>query len=356
MTSQLLRKIIHIDMDAFYASVELRDRPQLRGLPMVVASDRPRSVVTTATYEARQFGLHSAMSLAKAKQLCPQVICVPPDFAKYRAVSQQLQTIFAHYTDKVEPISLDEAYLDVTENFQGLSSATAVAQAIRQDIFEMTQLTASAGVAPNKFLAKIASDWNKPNGLFVVKPAQVSAFIQHLPLEKIPGVGKVTLQKMHTLQWYCIADLQSVTEHELIHHFGKFGQRLFLYAKGVDDRPVRYTRERQQISKEITFDQDYYLEEIAVEFWQKLIDQIWQQLQQKKLTARGVQVKFKTTDFKVLQHSRSFKQPFVHQQQLQQAVEMLFLAFADQHFRFRLAGVGVFALEELQDQSQLTLL
>lgn len=351
-----LRKIIHIDMDAFYASVELLDRPELRGLAMIVASDRPRSVVTTASYEARQFGLRSAMSVAKAKQLCPQVICVPPNFDKYRAVSRQLHQIFRRYTTKIEPISLDEAYLDVSENLLGIASATEVAQQIQADIFRETGLTASAGVAPNKFLAKIASDWHKPNGLCVIKPSQVQQFIAHLPLEKIPGVGRVTLQKMQAMNLHTIADVQALNEHELIHQFGKFGRRLFLYAQGMDERPVDFLRERQQISREITFEQDYTLVEIT-EVWQRLAVEVWQQLEKKQKTARGVQIKLKTKDFKTLQHSRSFAHFFVHQQQFVQAVRQLCDEFAiHSELKFRLAGVGVFRLEDSNDYLQLSLL
>ncbi|MFU8925394.1 DNA polymerase IV [Acinetobacter puyangensis] len=350
------RKIIHIDMDAFYASVELRDRPELRGLPMIVASDRPRSVVTTATYEARQFGLRSAMSVAKAKQLCPQVICIPPDFNKYRTVSSQLQQIFQRYTALIEPISLDEAFLDVTENLTGLASATEVAQHIRADIVKETGLTASAGVAPNKFLAKIASDWNKPDGLCVIKPSQVQGFIQTLPLEKIPGVGKVTLQKLIAFNWQTIGDIQSIEEQVLVHHFGKFGRRLYLYAQGIDDRPVQSERERQQISKEITFEQDYFLTELD-HVWQPLIDKVWQQLQRKKMIARGVQVKLKTTDFKTLQHSRTFSHAFENAEQLLHAVKQLLQEF-EQHkdLKFRLAGMGVFNLEDQMENVQLSFL
>ena len=352
------RKIIHIDMDAFYASVELRDRPELRGLPMIVAYDHPRSVVTTATYEARQFGLRSAMSVTRAKQLCPQVICIAPDFNKYKAVSRQLHEIFRQYTPLIEPISLDEAFLDVTENSLGLNSATEVAEQIRADIFRITGLTASAGVAPNKFLAKIASDWHKPDGLCVIKPNQIEGFIQQLPLDKIPGVGRVTLQKLQSLQWQTIADLQGVSEHQLVHHFGKFGRRLFLYAQGIDHRPVQAERERQQISREITFEQDYTLEYIQQQqIWEGLARQVWQLLQQKQMTARGVHIKIKTADFKTLQHSRSFHQPFENMEQFCQAMQRLLLEFEMyHHLKFRLAGVGVFALDDQTEYLQLSLL
>ena len=196
-----MRKIIHIDMDAFYASVELRSRPELQHLPVVIASHHPRAVIAAASYPAREFGLRSAMSMAQARKRCPQVVVLEPNFALYREVSSQIHQIFQRYTSLIEPLSLDEAYLDVTENLQGIPSATEVAMRIRADIFQSTGLTASAGVAPNKFLAKIASDWHKPNGICVIKPSQVQQFIQDLPLKKIPGVGKVTQEKLKSLNF-----------------------------------------------------------------------------------------------------------------------------------------------------------
>lgn len=350
----MTRKIIHIDMDAFYASVELRDRPELRRLPVVVAYDRPRSVLTTASYAARQYGCHSAMSLSKARQLCPQVICIEPDFSKYRAVSQQLHQIFNQYTHKIEPLSLDEAYLDVTDNLRNLPSATAVAECIRADITRITGLTASAGVAPNKFLAKIASDWHKPNGLCIIKPSQVQQFIQPLSLSKLPGVGHATVQKMHALGWHTVADIQQVSMHKLTVLFGKLGQRIFGYAQGIDERPVQWQRERQQISKETTFLHNHRLATLAP-IWQDLTAQVWQHLQRKQLSARGVQVKLKTHEFKVLQHGKSYRTAFADITELQQAVEQLVMQFqAYAQTPLRLAGVGVFALEEIGANTQLS--
>ena len=217
-----MRKIIHIDMDAFYASVELRERPELRHLPVVIASHHPRAVVAAASYPAREYGLRSAMSMGQARKLCPQVIVIEPDFAKYRQVSAQIHQIFQQYTALIEPLSLDEAFLDVTENLQQIPSATEVAVRIREDIVQVTGLTASAGVAPNKFLAKIASDWHKPNGICVIKPSQVQRFIQNLPLKKIPGVGKVTQEKLKSLNLDTLGDLQQMDEAILIQHFGKY--------------------------------------------------------------------------------------------------------------------------------------
>ena len=332
-----LRKIIHIDMDAFYASVELRERPELKDLPVVVAFHHTRGVVAAASYPARVFGLRSAMSMGQARKLCPQVIVLEPNFEKYREVSAQIHQIFQQYTPLIEPLSLDEAYLDVTENLKNIPSATEVATQIRADILAATGLTASAGVAPNKFLAKIASDWNKPNGLFVIKPSQVLSFIQDLPVSKIHGVGKVTQQKLHQLNLHTL------------------GQLLYLYAQGIDQRPVKAERERQQISKEITFDDDYTLDQCS-HTWQPLTEQVWRSLNKKQLTARGVNVKLKLKNFQVLQHSKSFKQPLQSQQDLWQVVlQLLNEMHIEPILQFRLVGVGVYQLQQAQQEPQLCL-
>ena len=350
-----IRKIIHIDMDAFFASVELLDRPDLKDLPVVISSHHPRAVIAAASYPARVFGLRSAMSMGQAKKLCPQVIVIEPNFEKYRKVSAQIHQIFQQYTPIIEPLSLDEAYLDVTENLKNIPSATEVATQIRADIFAATRLTASAGVAPNKFLAKIASDWNKPNGLFVIKPHQIQHFIQDLALKKIPGVGKVTYEKLNQLNLHTLGDLQKIEENVLIHHFGKYGKQLYLYAQGIDHRPVKAERERQQISKEITFDDDYTLTECN-HAWQPLAEQVWRSLERKQLTARGVNVKLKLKNFQTLQHSKSFKLPLRSQQDLEQVVlQLLNEMHIDPDFQFRLVGVGVYQLQALQQESQLSL-
>ncbi|MDM1341217.1 DNA polymerase IV [Acinetobacter pseudolwoffii] len=351
-----MRKIIHIDMDAFYASVELRERPELRHLPVVIASHHPRAVVAAASYPAREYGLRSAMSMGQARKLCPQVIVIEPDFAKYRQVSAQIHQIFQQYTALIEPLSLDEAFLDVTENLQQIPSATEVAMRIREDIFQATGLTASAGVAPNKFLAKIASDWHKPNGICVIKPSQVQQFIQNLPLKKIPGVGKVTQEKLKSLNLNTLGDLQQIDEALLIQHFGKYGRRLFLYAQGIDERPVEVERERQQISKETTFDDDLHLNQCRP-YWEPLLGQVWQSLQKKQLSARGVTVKLKLKNFQVMQHSKSFKQVLRSPQELAQALDLLLddLHIAPQ-MQFRLIGVGVYQLSIPKTETQLLLL
>ncbi len=350
-----MRKIIHIDMDAFYASVELRERPELQHLPVVISSHHPRAVIAAASYPARQFGLRSAMSMSQAKKLCPQVVVIEPNFEKYREVSAQIHQIFQHYTALIEPLSLDEAYLDVTENLQNIPSATEVAERIRADIFRLTGLTASAGVAPNKFLAKIASDWHKPNGICIIKPTQVQNFIHDLPLKKIPGVGKVTQEKLKSLHLETLGDLQKVEENLLIQHFGKYGKQLFLYAQGIDDRPVQAERQRQQISNETTFDDDLTLEQCAP-YWDNLIERVWRSLNKKQMQARGVTVKLKLKNFQVLQHSKSFKQALNSQHEIQKVVQILLSEMQiPEHFQFRLIGVGLYQLSEQQEESQLSL-
>src|SRR6202034_2995648 len=233
-----IRKIVHIDMDAFYASVEQRDDPHLRGTPAVVAWRGNRSVVCAASYEARRFGVRSAMPAVRAERLCPEAIFVPPDFVRYRAVSRLVRDIFKLHTDLIEPLSLDEAYLDVTENKTGLATATRVAKAIRQQIRDELHLTASAGVAPNKFLAKLASDWRKPDGLFVIQPEDIDRFLLPLPVGRIPGVGKVTGDKLAKLGIQTVRDLRRLELSTLEGTFGRSGARLHELARGIDENEV----------------------------------------------------------------------------------------------------------------------
>ncbi|WP_180077201.1 DNA polymerase IV [Acinetobacter sp. YH12251] len=351
-----MRKIIHIDMDAFFASVELRERPELKQLPVVVSSHHPRTVICAASYPAREFGLRSAMSMAQARKLCPQIVVIEPNFEKYRAVSAQIHAIFQRYTSLIEPLSLDEAYLDVTENLQHIPSATEVAMRIQAEILQSTGLTASAGVAPNKFLAKVASDWNKPNGICIIKPSQVLHFIQDLALKKIPGVGKVTQKKLKAMQLNTLGDLQKIEETVLIHHFGKYGRQLYLYAQGIDERPVQSRRERQQISKETTFDDDLTLSQCQP-YWPKLIDQVWSSLEKKQLSARGVSAKLKLKNFQVLQHSKSFKTSLNHREDLAQVLQQLLHEMhISEDDQFRLIGVGVYQLSAQNQETQLSLL
>ncbi|HZV67477.1 MAG TPA: DNA polymerase IV [Telluria sp.] len=251
------RKIIHCDCDCFYAAVEMRDNPALRSLPVAVGGRvDQRGVIATCNYEARRYGIHSAMATAQAMQRCPSLVLLPPAMEKYRAASRQILAIYRDYTDLVEPLSLDEAYLDVTDSAHCKGSATLIAQEIRRRIFETVGITASAGVAPNKFVAKIASDWHKPDGLFLVRPDEVDAFVAALPVKKLFGVGKVTAAKLNKLGAQTCADLRSWTLPELQHHFGRFGARLHDLCRGIDKRAVSSSQERKSVSVEETYTPD----------------------------------------------------------------------------------------------------
>jgi DNA polymerase-4 len=301
--SPLPRKILHIDMDAFYASVAQRDDPALRGKPIAVAWRSTRSVVLTASYEARVFGVRSAMPSMRAQRLCPQLVFVPPDFVRYHEVSQQVRAIFARHTALVEPLSLDEAYLDVSELASGLPSATATAAAIRAAILAETGLTASAGVAPNKFLAKIASDWNKPDGLCVIRPQQALAFLAPLPVGRLPGVGKVTEARLAALGLVTVADIRERSCAELQQHLGRWGQRLHELALGIDDHPVLPHRPTLQISSEDTFERDLTLGELEPAI-RALANHTWaSHLHDPTRVARTVVLKLKTADFHTLTRS-----------------------------------------------------
>lgn len=251
------RKIIHIDLDCFYAAVEVRDNPNLRCKPVAVggAADK-RGVLTTCNYEARTFGLHSAMASARALQLCPALILLPVNMDKYRAVSAKIHDIFRRYTAHIEPLSLDEAYLDASNSTAFRGSATLLAQQIRADILKEAKLTASAGIAPNKFLAKVASDWHKPNGQCSIPPARIATFIESLPVKKIPGVGKVCARKLQARGITTCAELQALSQIALQQQFGKFGARLYGYCRGIDERPLETARMRKSLSVERTFLED----------------------------------------------------------------------------------------------------
>ena len=300
------RKIVHIDMDAFYASVEQRDDPRLRGKPVVVAWRGNRSVVCAASYEARRFGVRSAMPAIRAERLCPEAVFIPPDFVRYRAVSRQVREILKLHTDLIEPLSLDEAYLDVTENKSGLATATRVARAIREQIREQLHLTASAGVAENKFLAKIASDWRKPDGLFVIQPGEVEAFLAPLPVGRLPGVGKVTEANLEKLGIRTVADLRGIEPHALEERFGRHGLRLHELALGIDENPVTPDRPTQSISSEDTFEEDMLLSEIEP-LIRRLAEKTWTAAAKESRVARTVVLKLKTREFRIL--SRSLTPP-----------------------------------------------
>ena len=355
------RKIIHVDMDAFYASVEQRDDPSLRGRPVVVAWRGNRSVVCAASYEARKFGVRSAMPAVRAERLCPQAVFVPPDFGRYKAVSRQVREIFERHTDLVEPLSLDEAYLDVTANTSALPSATATAEAIRTAIREETQLTASAGVAPNKFVAKIASDFRKPDGLFVVRPHQVESFLAPLPVGRLPGVGKVMEQRLSALGMQVVADLRTFPVEELERRFGRWGRRLHELSFGIDERAVVSERPTLQVSAEDTFEHDLLLPELEPHI-RRMAGKAWDGYRRERerhpeRIARTVVLKLKTSDFNILTRSLTPPQPPASEQALADiACELRQRVELPSRTRYRLVGVGLGGFadrDELAAQAEL---
>jgi DNA polymerase-4 len=336
-----VRKIVHADMDAFYASVEQRDDPQLRGKPVVVAWRGNRSVVCAASYEARRFGIRSAMPAVRAERLCPEAVFVPPDFTRYREASRQVQSIFKLHTDLVEPLSLDEAYLDVTENKTGLPTATRVARAIRSQVREELGLTVSAGVAPNKFLAKIASDWRKPDGLFVIQPEEVESFLPPLPVSRLPGVGKVTETRLEELGIRTVGDLQGLALQTLEGRFGRHGLRLYELARGIDESPVVPNRPTQSISAEDTFEFDVPLSETEV-LIRRLAEKTWFASRKETRIAHTVVLKLKTSEFRILTRSHTPNSPPSSCEQLTTiALSLRERVDLGPHQRFRLVGVGL---------------
>lgn len=345
-----LRKIVHVDMDAFYASVEQRDDPALRGRPVIVAWTGKRSVVCAASYEARRFGVRSAMPALTAERLCPYGVFVPPDFVRYKAVSQAVHEIFRRHTDVIEPLSLDEAYLDVTQNKTGLPTATKVAIAIRRQIREELSLTASAGVAPNKFLAKIASDWRKPDGLFVIQPKDFDVFLPPLPVGRIPGVGKVTEERLRQIGIQTVGDLRSCDEAMLKAHFGRYGTRLYQLARGIDESPVTPNRPTKSISAEDTFEQDIPLAQTEA-IIRHLAEKVWWASRRESRIARTVVLKLKTKEFAILTRSLTPAEPPASCEQLTEIA----LTLRDRVDRgpgqlFRLVGVGLTNFIEQPEQ------
>lgn len=304
------RKIIHVDMDAFYASVEQRDFPEYRGKAIAVGgSPEGRGVIATASYEAREFGIHSAMSYKRALQLCPFLIFVRPRFEAYKEVSLHIREIFSRFTDLVQPLSLDEAYLDVTQDKMGIGSALDIAKMIKHLIKEELQLTASAGVSINKFVAKIASDINKPDGLTFIGPSKIESFMEQLPVEKFHGVGKVTAEKMKLRGLHTGADLKMLTEPELVHLFGKSGHFFYNIVRGIDDRKVEANRETKSVGAEDTFFEDLFRKEEMYHELEKLAKIVAGRIKKHQLKARTVTVKIKFSDFKTITRSKSFPDP-----------------------------------------------
>jgi len=340
-SAAVIRKIIHIDMDAFYASVEQRDDPMLRGRPVVVAWRGNRSVVCAASYEARKYGVRSAMAAVHAERLCPDAIFVPPDFVRYKAVSSAVREIFRRHTDLIEPLSLDEAYMDVTANKLNLPTATMVAKTIRREIREELNLTASAGVAPNKFLAKIASDWRKPDGLFVIQPGDVSSFLVSLAVGRIPGVGKVTEERLKQIGVATVGDLQGLEATALEEHFGRYGRRLYELARGIDHNRVIPNRPTKSISAEDTFERDLFLDETE-EMIRRLAEKVWNASRKEERVGRTVVLKLKTREFEILTRSRTPAIPPESCEELTAiALSLRERVSLGAERRFRLVGVGL---------------
>ena len=339
------RKIIHIDMDAFYASVEQRDDPTLRGKAIAVGGGGPRGVVATASYEARVFGVKSAMPGARARRLCPDLIFVKPRFEVYRAVSIQVREIFARFTDVIQPLSLDEAYLDVTENKPGLASATAIAQEIRRMIREETGLTASAGVSYNKLIAKLASDQNKPDGICVVRPDEGARFMAEMPVRRIHGVGPVTARRMQALGIETGADLLARDLSFLQQHFGSAAPFYYRAARGEDDRPVHERQERKSVSVEDTFFDDLITQEALVTEIDRIAHSLWTRIEKSGAYGRTVVLKIKFADFRIITRSRSLSAPVRSAELLAETGRALLIAQLPLRMGARLLGLGVHNLD-----------
>ncbi len=344
-----MRKIIHVDMDAFYASVEQRDDPQLRGKPVIVAWKGTRSVVCAASYEARAFGVRSAMPAARAERLCPTATFVSPDFTRYRAVSREVREIFKRHTDLIETLSLDEAYLDVTENKTGLPTATLVARTIREQIRQELNLTASAGVAPNKFLAKLASDWRKPDGLFVIQPEEVDAFLLSLLVGRLPGVGKVTEEKLAKLGIKIVGELRGLELSALESLFGRYGVRLYELARGIDENPVVPDRPTQSLSVEDTFPEDVLLAETEPMI-RRLAERLWSASRKESRIPRTVVLKLKTREFRILTRSYTPDSPPSSCDELMEiALKLRDRVDLGSQQRYRLVGIGLSNFREAED-------
>src|ERR1700730_9930569 len=345
------RKILHIDMDAFFASVEQRDNPELRGKPVAVGGSRERSVVAAASYEARAFGVHSAMPSATAKRKCPTLIFVEPRFDIYKVVSLQTRAIFAAYTPIIEPLSLDEAYLDVTKNLKETVSATQIAETIRAKIRTETGLTASAGVSYNKFLAKLASDHRKPDGLFVITPKMGPAFVEKLPVKKFHGVGPATAAKMNRLGIKTGFDLREQTFAFLQQHFGKPGPYYYWIARGIDERPVRADRIRKSLGAENTFPADIFTFEAACEALQLIIEKVSHTCEGAEIRGRTVTLKVKYSDFQQITRSRAGQALFSTRAEIEQLSYALLEPLFPVTKGIRLLGITLSSLGEKQLES-----
>lgn len=340
-----IRKIIHIDMDAFFASVEQRDNPDLRGKPVAVGGSSKRGVVAAASYEARKYGVRSAMPSSRAVRLCPDLIFVPHRFEEYRKVSRHIREIFARHTDLIQPLSLDEAYLDVTSDKQGIGSAVKIAKSIRAAIREETGLTASAGVSYNKFIAKLASDQNKPDGLCVILPDEGAAFVASLPVRRFHGVGPRTAEKMARLSIETGADLRDKDEAWLMRHFGSWGGYLYLAARGIDHRPVNPDSVRKSVSAETTYFDDKRSEEELRDAIEDIIDVSWQRIERTKARGRTVTLKARYADFRTVTRSRSTPSSISGKSEYAMIGMSLLESLMPVEQGIRLLGLGLYNLE-----------
>ena len=353
----LTRKIIHIDMDAFYASIEQRDNPRLKGKPVVVGgSPEERGVVAAASYEARKFGIHSAMPTSRAKTLCRNLVVVHPDFTKYTDVSRRLHDFYSEYTDSIEPISLDEAYLDVTVNKKQIPYATKVAVELKKRIKSELNLTASAGVAPNKLLAKIASDERKPDGLFVIRPHQIDEFMKGLDVRKIWGVGKVTLGRLNKLGVYTCGDLQKYSEDELCSMFGKFGYDLYLFCRGIDERPLITEREIKSVGAEVTFNKDYLNLVKIKEAIMEQCERVSKRLKKYDIVGKTIILKIKYSDFTLITRSLTLDGPVCEVEKIYFVAEKLLEKTEAGERKIRLVGVSAGNLQQPDGNNSCELL
>ncbi|MEO5332224.1 MAG: DNA polymerase IV [Magnetococcus sp. YQC-5] len=335
------RKIVHIDMDAFFASVEQRDKLEYRGRPLVVGGNSARGVVAAASYEARQFGIRSAMAMKKALDSCPNLIVVPPRMDTYKAVSLQIREVFLEYTDLVEPLSLDEAFLDVTRNKKEIQSASWVAQEIRAKIFERTGLTATAGVSFNKFLAKVASGMNKPNGFTLITPEQAPAFVAALPIEKFFGVGKITADKMHRMGIKTGADLLRFSLEDLLTAFGKAGRVYFHIVRNEDSRPVNPNRERHSVGTEDTFEHDLHNRQEMLIRLDAIAHEVMRRMDKCQFTGKTITLKVKYADFRQITRSRTMDHPIRNAHEIMDVVKRMFTQVEIPPRGVRLLGLTV---------------
>lgn len=352
MDNGRIRKVIHIDMDAFFASVEQRDNPDLRGKPVAVGGGGARGVVAAASYKARKFGVRSAMPSSRARRLCPDLIFVPPRFDVYRHVSSQIREIFLSWTPLVQPLSLDEAYLDVTENLKNEPSATRIAEAIRAEIKARTQLTASAGVSYNKFLAKIASDMDKPNGLYVITPAQGADFVAKLPVRKFHGVGPATAARMEDCGIVTGEDLRARSLEFLQQKFGKAGHYYYWAARGIDNRAVNPKQERKSIGSETTFQTDLTSFDACMAKLDGLIESVARHCGRRDISGKTVTLKLRYSDFTTLTRSRTVGQPIKDAAALRETVQLLLNGLMPLPQGVRLLGVTLSSLVDSQMQAE----